>query len=121
MRIVCNLERPSELSWRARHGRKKKLWPRRGSDGHFWLMDPKSGEFFNPAKATFIASLGLEHFFDSFALEHKRDVRVDAARVLELDDEDILPDLVVKQEVAQQFKLTPVPLPVDSPAKRQRR
>ena len=23
MRIVCNLERPSELSWRARHGRKK--------------------------------------------------------------------------------------------------
>ena len=25
MRIVCKLERPSELSWRARHGRKKKL------------------------------------------------------------------------------------------------
>ena len=24
VRIVCNLERPSELSWRARHGRKKK-------------------------------------------------------------------------------------------------
>ena len=23
--IVCNLERPSELSWRARHGRKKTL------------------------------------------------------------------------------------------------
>ena len=94
------------------------LWPRRGSDGHFWLMDPRSGEFFDPAKATFIASLGLKHFFDAFALEHKRDVRVDAARALELDDEDILPNLVVKQEVAQQFKLTPVPLPVDPPAKR---
>ena len=26
MRIVCNLERPSELSWRARHGRKKKTF-----------------------------------------------------------------------------------------------
>ena len=25
VRIVCNLERPSELSWRARHGRKKKM------------------------------------------------------------------------------------------------
>ena len=25
VRIVCNLERPSELSWRARHGRKKKI------------------------------------------------------------------------------------------------
>ena len=94
------------------------LWPRRGSDGRFWLMDPRSGEFFDPAKATFIAQLGLKHFFDAFALEHKRDVRVDAARALELDDEDILPTLVVKQEVAQQFKLTPVPLPVDPPAKR---
>ena len=44
--------------------------------------------------------------------------RGDAARALELDVEDILPNLVVKQEVAQQFKLTPVPLPVDPPAKK---
>ena len=43
---------------------------------------------------------------------------MDAARALELDVEDILPNLVVKQEVAQQFKLTPVPLPVDPPAKK---
>ena len=41
------------------------LWPRRGSDGHFWLMDPRSGKFFDPAKATFIAQLGLKHFFDA--------------------------------------------------------
>ena len=40
---------------------------------------PRSGEFFDPAKATFIAQLGLKHFFDAFALEHKRDIRVDAA------------------------------------------
>ena len=94
------------------------LWPRRGSDGHFWLIEPKTGDFFDPAKATFIASLGMEHFFDAFALEHKRDIRVDAAMALELDSEDILPNLVVKQDVAQQFKLTPVPVPVDPPAKR---
>ena len=49
-------------------------------------MDPRSGEFFDPAKATFIASLGLKHFFDAFALEHKRDVRVDAARAFFLLD-----------------------------------
>ena len=94
------------------------LWPCRGSDGHFWLMDPRSGKFFDPAKASFIAQLGLKHFFDAFALEHQRDIRVDAAHALELDVEDILPNLVVKQEVAQQFKLTPVPLPVDPPAKK---
>ena len=47
--------------------------------------------------------LHLEHFFDAFALEHKRDIRVDAAVALELDSEDILPNLVVEQDVAQQF------------------
>ena len=45
--------------------------------------------YFDPAKATFIAPLGVEHFFDAFALEHKRDIRVDAAIALELDSEDI--------------------------------
>ena len=94
------------------------LWPRRGSDGHFWLMEPKTGDYFDPAKANFIAPLGVEHFFDAFALEQKRDIREDAAIALELDSEDILPNLVVKQAVARQFKLTPVPVPVDPPAKR---
>ena len=42
-------------------------------------MEPKTGDYFDPAKATFIAPLGVEHFFDAFALEHKRDIRVDAA------------------------------------------
>ena len=81
-------------------------------------MDPRSGKFFDPAKATFIAQLGLKHFFDAFALEHQRDIRVDAAHALELDVEDILPTFAVKQEVAQEFKLTSVPLPVDPPAKK---
>ena len=94
------------------------LWPRRGSDGHFWLMEPKTGDYFDPAKANFIAPLGVEHFFDAFALEQKRDIREDAAIALELDSEDILPNLVVKQAVARQFQLTPVPVPVDPPAKR---
>ena len=26
-------------------------------DGHFWLMEPKTGDFFDSAKATFIAAL----------------------------------------------------------------
>ena len=56
VRIVCNLERPSELSWRARHGRKKKAtgitwlylamaswnidlcgWSEDDYSGHYWL------------------------------------------------------------------------------------
>ena len=94
------------------------LWPCRGSDGHFWLMELKTGDYFNPAKANFIAPLGVEHFFDAFALEQKREIREDAAIALELDSEDIQPNLVVKQAVARQFQLTPVPVPEDLPAKR---
>ena len=94
------------------------LWPRRGSNGHFWLMEPMTGSYFDPAKAKFIAPIGVEHFFDAFALEHKRDIREAAATALELDRDDIQPNLVVKQAVARQFQLTPVPVPDDPPAKR---
>ena len=35
-----------------------------------------------------------------------------------IDRDDIQPNLVVKQAVARQFQLTPVPVPDDPPAKR---
>ena len=38
------------------------LWPRRGSDGHFWPMDPRSGKFFDPAKANLHRATWLEAF-----------------------------------------------------------
>ena len=55
------------------------LWPRRGTGGHFWLVDPMSGRYFDPSKEEFIAPIGLEHFFDAFALVHKRGIRDAAA------------------------------------------
>ena len=85
------------------------LWPRRGSDGHFYLMEPKTGDYFDPAKANFIAPLGVELFFDAFALKQKRDIREDVAMRWNLIVR-ILPDLVVKQAVTRQFRLTPVPV-----------
>ena len=70
---VDNSDRPSYL-----------LWPCRGDGGHFWLVDPWSGNFFDPTAAKFIAPIGLEHFFDAFALNHMRPLRVDAAAALRL-------------------------------------
>ena len=64
------------------------LWPCRGSNGHFWLMEPMTGGYFDPAKAKFIAPIGVEHFFDAFALKHKRDIREAAATALEIDRDD---------------------------------
>ena len=94
------------------------LWPRRGSDGHFWLVDPMSGCYFDPSKADFIAPIGLEHFFDAFALVHKRSIREAAAEALEIQLDDIQTNLVVKQSSARRFQLTPISVPDDPPAKR---
>ena len=55
------------------------LWPRRGHGGHFWFVDPWTGRFFDPSRADSLALIGLEHFFDAFALIHKRSIRGAAA------------------------------------------
>ena len=96
------------------------LWPRRGEGGHFWLVDPWSGRFFDPATADFLAPIGLEHFFDAFALIHKRSLRVAAAAALRIPVEDVLDNLVVKQATARaaRFRLTPIWEPEEPPAKR---
>ena len=65
-----------------------------------------------------IASLGVEHFFDAFAMERSRDLRDDAAIALDIDSDDISPTLFVKPAAAQQFQLTLVPVVEDPPAKR---
>ena len=36
------------------------IWPRRGHGGHFWLVDPWTGKFFDPAMAEFLAPIGLQ-------------------------------------------------------------
>ena len=56
----------------------------------------------------------MEHFFDAFALAQKWDIREAAATALELDRDDIQPNLVVKQAVATQFQLTLVPFQMTS-------
>ena len=94
------------------------IWPHRGNGGHFWLVDPWSGNFFDPTAARFIAPIGLEHFFDAFALNHMRPPRVDAAAALRLPLDDVSDTLVVKQDRAKMFDLTPVWAPVEPPAKR---
>ena len=94
------------------------LWPRRGADGHFWLLDPMVGNYFDPYEADFLASIGVEHFFDAFALVHKRSIREAAAEALEIPLDDIQDNLVVKQSSARRFELTPISVPDDPPAKR---
>ena len=62
-----------------------------------------SGRYFDRSRADFVAPIGLEHFFDVFALE------------IQLDD--IQSNLVVKQASARRFQLTPICAPDDSPSR----
>ena len=62
--------------------------------GHFWLVDPMSGRDFDPSRVDFVSPIGLE-LFDAFALDHKRGIRDVAAEALDIQLEDIQPNLVV--------------------------
>ena len=65
-----------------------------GADGQFSLVDPWSGNYFDLAAARFMAPIGLEHFFDAFALNQKRLLKVDAAAALHLPLDDVSDTLV---------------------------
>ena len=65
-----------------------------------------------------MAPIGLEHFFDAFALIHKRSLRIAAANALRIPVEDVLDNLVVKQSRAAMYRLIPIWVPEEPPAKR---
>ena len=82
-----------------------------------WLIRGLVG-FFDPAAVGFLAPIGLEHFFDAFALNHMRPLRLrfDAAAALRIPLEDVLDTLVVKQARAAKFRLIPIWAPEEPPA-----
>ena len=58
--------------------------------------------------AKFVEPIGIEHFFDVFSLEKKRPLKVDAASALNIPVNEVPDLLVVSQDKAKRFELTPV-------------
>ena len=112
----CNLSLP--MGWTILTNPSYLLWPNRGASGQFLLVDPWSGNYFDLDTAKFMEPIGLEHFFDAFALNQKRTLKVDAAAALNIPLDDVSDSLVVKQDRANRFDLTPVWAPAEPPAKR---
>ena len=73
-----NSDRPSYL-----------LWPIRGGNGQFLLVDPWPGNYFDLEAAKFVKPIGIEHFFDAFSLEKKRPLKIDAASALNIQVKDV--------------------------------
>ena len=87
---VDNSDRPSYL-----------LWPIRGGNGQFLLVDPWSGNYFDLEAAKFMEPIGIEHFFDAFSLDRKRPLKVDAATALRIPLNEVSDLLVVKTGQSQ--------------------
>ena len=73
-----NSDRPSYL-----------LWPIRGGNGQFLLVDPWSGNYFDLEAAKFMEPIGIKHFFDAFSLDEKRPLKVDAASALRIPAKEV--------------------------------
>ena len=63
---------------------------------------------FDLEAAKFVKPIGIEHFFDAFSLEKKRPLKIDAASALNIQVKDVSDSLVVNQDKAKRFELTPV-------------
>ena len=95
---VDNSDKPSYL-----------LWPIRGVNGQFFLVEPWSGNRFDLEAAKFMEPIGLEHFFDAFALDRKQSLKVDAAAALNIpvnDVSDSLPVTALAQTLTSAAKMT---------------
>ena len=105
--------------WNGQLGQTQLLaWPIRGGNGQFLLVDPWSGNYFDLEAAKFVKPIGIEHFFDAFSLEKKRPLKIDAASALNIQVNDVSDSLVVNQDKAKRFELTPVWAPAEPPTKR---
>ena len=72
-----------------------------------------------PTAARFLAPIGLEHFFDAFFPEpHATAESGCSCCTIQLPLDDVSDTLVVKQDRAELYRLTPVWAPVEPPAKR---
>ena len=58
------------------------LWPTRTVEQSFWCIDAWKGDWIRLDKCSFIAPVGIEHFFDAFCLHPQRPWRAAACHAL---------------------------------------
>ena len=93
-----------------------------GMTAHYVLLAQTKVGFLSGGRGRHMRELSenevLAHFFDAFSLEKKRPLKIDAASALNIQVKDVSDSLVVNQDKAKRFELTPVWAPAEPPAKR---
>ena len=72
------------------------VWPQR--EGHSYVLLDTSTNDTLPLNQDFFRPLGMEHFYDSFALESQISVRREALRLFGLREDELLPDLHITRD-----------------------
>ena len=68
------------------------LWPCR-DQGEYWLVDTMTDGYLKLSTKIYFRPLGLHHFYDSFSLEGRANLRQDALAQFQLTEEDLTSDL----------------------------
>ena len=79
------------------------VWPQRG--GHSYVLLDTSTNDTLPLNQEFFRPLGMEHFYDSFALESQISVRREALRLFGLREDELLPDLHITRDGVLRIRL----------------
>ena len=79
------------------------VWPQR--DGHSYVLLDTSTNDTLPLNQEFFRPLGMEHFYDSFALESQISVRREAMRLFGLREDELMPDLHITRDGVLRIRL----------------
>ena len=79
------------------------VWPQR--DGHSYVLLDTSTNDTLSLNQEFFRPLGMEHFYDSFALESQISVRREAMRLFGLREDELMPDLHITRDGVLRIRL----------------
>ena len=89
------------------------LWPTRTAEQSFWCIDAWKGDWVRLDKCSYMAPLGIEHFFDAFCFEPQRPWRAAACQALDIPSCHVSEDTYLEQVHENKFSITPRRIPVE--------
>eukprot|EP00434_Breviolum_minutum_P046138 symbB.v1.2.041566.t1/scaffold8358.1/size6671/1 len=89
------------------------LWPTRTVEQSFWCIDAWKGDWVGLDKCSYMAPVGVEHFFDAFCFDPQRPWRAAACQALGIPSSHVSEDTHLEQVHENKFSLTPRRIPVE--------
>ena len=92
------------------------LWPERTAEQSFWCIDAWKGDWVRLDTCAYIASLGIEHFFDAFCFNPQRPWGAAAIQALGIPSCRVSKDAYLENMQRNTFSLTPRRIPIERKA-----